>query len=92
MGELKRVVTALLQNFDNMPPNVFLIAATNHEHLLDPAIFRRFNYTINIVYPDAKQRSERIQRLFKDYTVETKVDIQKLTDLTACLLYTSRCV
>ena len=83
MGELKRVVTALLQNFDNMPPNVFLIAATNHEHLLDPAIFRRFNYIINIGYPDADQRSELIQRWFKDYTVETEVDIKKLTDLTA---------
>lgn len=83
MGELKRVVTALLQNFDNMPSNVFLIAATNHEHLLDPAIWRRFNYTINIGYPDADQRSELIQRWFKEYTVETAVDVQKLTDLTA---------
>ena len=83
MGELKRVVTALLQNFDNMPSNVFLIAATNHEHLLDPAIWRRFNYTINIGYPDADQRSELIQRWFKEYTVETEIDVQKLTDLTA---------
>jgi len=83
MGELKRVVTALLQNFDNMPPNVFLIAATNHEHLLDPAIWRRFNYTINIGYPDADQRSELIHRWFKEYTVETEADAQKLTDLTA---------
>lgn len=83
MGELKRVVTALLQNFDNMPSNVFLIAATNHEHLLDPAIWRRFNYTINIGYPDANQRSNLIQRWFKEYLVETTVDIQKITDLTA---------
>lgn len=83
MGELKRVVTALLQNFDNMPPNVFLIAATNHEHLLDPAIWRRFNYTINIGYPDADQRSELIQRWFREYGIETDVDVQKLTDLTA---------
>ena len=83
MGELKRVVTALLQNFDNMPSNVFLIAATNHEHLLDPAIWRRFNYTINIGYPDATQRNELIQRWFKEYTVETEVDVHKLTDLTA---------
>lgn len=85
MGELKRVVTALLQNFDNMPPNVFLIAATNHEHLLDPAIWRRFNYTINIGYPDAEQRSELIQRWFNEYAVETEVDVQKVTDLTADL-------
>lgn len=83
MGELKRVVTALLQNFDNMPSNVFLIAATNHEHLLDPAIWRRFNYTINIGYPDANQRSELIQRWFKEYTIETEVNVQKLTSLTA---------
>ena len=38
LGELKRVVTTLIQNFDNLPSNVILIAATNHEHLLDPAI------------------------------------------------------
>lgn len=85
MGELKRVVTALLQNFDNMPSNVFLIAATNHEHLLDPAIWRRFNYTINIGFPDANQRNELIHRWFKEYSTENKVDIQKLTDLTADL-------
>ena len=42
LGELKRVVTTLLQNFDNLPSNVILIAATIHEHLLDPAIWRRF--------------------------------------------------
>lgn len=83
MGELKRVVTALLQNFDNMPANVFLIAATNHEHLLDPAIWRRFNYTINIGYPDAEQRKELIGRWFQEFSVDTDIDIDKLTELTA---------
>ena len=66
-----------------MPSNVFLIAATNHEHLLDPAIWRRFNYTINIGYPDADQRSELIQRWFKEYAIETEVNVQKLTNLIA---------
>ena len=83
MGELKRVVTALLQNFDNMPSNVFLIAATNHEHLLDPAIWRRFNYTIDIGLPDTEQRSILIQRWITDYRMEHTIDISKLTDLTA---------
>ena len=83
--EREQTLNQLLVEMDGFESNegVILIAATNHEHLLDPAIFRRFNYTINIGYPDAKQRSELIQRWFKDYTVETKVDIQKLTDLTA---------
>lgn len=79
MGELKRVVTALLQNFDNMPDNVFLIAATNHEHLLDPAIWRRFNYVINFGYPDDEQRAELIGRWLAEYRVEHNLDIKKLT-------------
>lgn len=83
MGELKRVVTALLQNFDNMPSNVFLIAATNHEHLLDPAIWRRFNYTIDIGLPDAEQRSKLIQRWIDDYSIAHTIDIKQLTGLTA---------
>ncbi|MFQ7244154.1 MAG: AAA family ATPase [[Eubacterium] siraeum] len=82
MGELKRVVTALLQNFDNMPDNVFLIAATNHEHLLDPAIWRRFNYVINFGYPDEEQRAELINRWLAEYKVEHSLDIKKLTALT----------
>lgn len=83
MGELKRVVTALLQNFDSMPANVFLIAATNHEHLLDPAIWRRFNYVINLTYPDDDQRTELIKRWFEEFNVEQNVKINLLTTITA---------
>lgn len=83
MGELKRVVTALLQNFDNMPDNIFLVAATNHEHLLDPAIWRRFNYTINFGYPDEEQRTELINRWLNEYNVKHSVNVKKLTGITA---------
>jgi SpoVK/Ycf46/Vps4 family AAA+-type ATPase len=82
MGELKRVVTALLQNFDNMPPNVFLIAATNHEHLLDPAIWRRFNYIIHLGFPDESQRLELMERWLLEFKVEHKIDVKKLTTIT----------
>lgn len=82
MGELKRVVTALLQNFDNMSERIFLIAATNHEHLLDPAIWRRFNYVVNLSYPDAQQRQELINRWLNEYRVEHTLDVEKLTEIT----------
>lgn len=72
LGELKRVVTTLLQNFDNMPGNVFLIAATNHEHLLDPAIWRRFNVTVTLDLPNNEQR----QTLFKKWISEHEIDIK----------------
>ena len=42
LGELKRLVTVLLQEIDNWPNDRLLLAATNHAELLDPAVWRRF--------------------------------------------------
>src|SRR5207247_11150818 len=42
LGELKRVVVSLLQNIDALDGRTVVIAATNHEHLLDTAVWRRF--------------------------------------------------
>lgn len=82
LGELKRVVTTLLQNFDNMPVNVLLIAATNHEHLLDPAIWRRFNVTITLDLPTEKQRMIMIQRWIDKYKIEGKISSKSLAKVT----------
>ena len=46
-GELKRVINSLLQNIDDFLENGILIAATNHEQLLDSAIWRRFEKVVN---------------------------------------------
>lgn len=53
LGELKRVVVSLLQNIDGLDSKTVLLAATNHEHLLDPAIWRRFAFRIQIGHPSA---------------------------------------
>lgn len=82
LGELKRVVTTLLQNFDNMPVNVLLIAATNHEHLLDPAIWRRFNVTITLELPTEKQRMVMIQQWIDKYKIEGKISSKSLAKVT----------
>lgn len=52
VGELKRLVTVLLQEIDNWPSSSVLIAATNHEELLDPAAWRRFDQVVKFDYPD----------------------------------------
>lgn len=52
LGELKRVVNSLLQNVDAMSSDSLLLAATNHEQLLDPAVWRRFDYKLKIELPD----------------------------------------
>lgn len=57
LGELKRVVVSLLQNIDAIQGHTVLLAATNHEHLLDPAIWRRFAYRVKIDLPAAEARA-----------------------------------
>lgn len=82
LGELKRVVTTLLQNFDNLPENVILIAATNHEHLLDPAIWRRFNFTISLDLPSLEMRKQLIQNGLSRYGITSKINIVSFAKVT----------
>ncbi len=82
LGELKRVVTTLLQNFDNMPPNVFLIAATNHQHLLDPAIWRRFNLAIVLELPNEEQREKLITKWIHELKIVAKLNINQIAKLS----------
>ncbi|MBX8611874.1 AAA family ATPase [Pseudomonas cichorii] len=59
VGELKRVVNVLLQAIDEWPSTSLLVAATNHEELLDRAIFRRFDFWLR--FPDSSR--EQIEQL-----------------------------
>lgn len=60
LGELKRVVNSLLQNVDAMSNDSLLVAATNHEKLLDNAVWRRFEYKLKIELPDIDAITEMI--------------------------------
>ena len=53
VGELKRLVTVILQEIDLWPADRLLIAATNHGELLDPAVWRRFDAVIEFSIPNA---------------------------------------
>jgi ATP-dependent 26S proteasome regulatory subunit len=57
IGELKRVVVSLLQNIDNLGDTI-LVAATNHQHLLDQAIWRRFHYKMELTAPSNMVREQ----------------------------------
>lgn len=50
-GELKRVVNAVLQMMDNCDTRSVLIAATNHESILDSAVWRRFEEVLVFALP-----------------------------------------
>lgn len=58
VGELKRVVNTLLQGLDRLEHGCIIIAATNHGHLLDPAVWRRFPYRVVVGLPSEPLRAE----------------------------------
>ena len=50
-GEIKRVVSSLLLQIDALPTYVVVVAATNHEALLDHAAWRRFQIKLELQKP-----------------------------------------
>jgi SpoVK/Ycf46/Vps4 family AAA+-type ATPase len=70
IGELKRLVTVLLQEIDTWPSENLLIAATNHPDLLDPAVWRRFDRVMEFPLPSQTEISKLIEGLIEPYHVE----------------------
>ena len=63
LGELKRVVNSLLQNIDDYCEDGILIAATNHQELLDNAIWRRFQSVIEMPRPGLPEIQRMMEQL-----------------------------
>lgn len=64
VGELKRVVNSLIQAMDEMPlDRSIIIMASNHQYLLDPAIWRRFDDIIYFPIPSEKERLDYLKYL-----------------------------
>ncbi len=61
-GEVKRLVNSLLQLIDNSTNNGLFIAATNHEKLLDSAIWRRFDEVLFFDNPSIELRTALLAR------------------------------
>ena len=62
LGELKRLVNVLLKELETCPVTCIVIGATNHPELLDKAIWRRFDRSIEVTLPEKKQRQLLLQR------------------------------
>ena len=70
VGELKRLVTVILQEVDEWPSSSLLLAATNFAELIDPALWRRFDLVLNFEKPNSESIKEAIKRfLGSDYAI-----------------------
>ncbi|HOM24499.1 MAG TPA: ATP-binding protein [Termitinemataceae bacterium] len=70
-GEIKRVVSSLLMQIDNLPSHVMVIGATNHAELLDRAVWRRFQIRITLPPPTR----DRLEEWFKKFEHRIKVPL-----------------
>ncbi|MBI2792800.1 MAG: ATP-binding protein [Gammaproteobacteria bacterium] len=60
-GELRRVVNAVLQMMDAYQGQSIILAATNHEHILDTAIWRRFDESIEFSLPSQENIAQILE-------------------------------
>ncbi|TWU58949.1 ATP-dependent zinc metalloprotease FtsH 4 [Rubripirellula tenax] len=81
LGELKRVVNSFIQNLDMIGSQSLVIAATNHDELLDAAVWRRFAYRLMLQYPSADARRELWSSFAKSLKF-SKRDLELLVDLS----------
>ena len=64
-GEIKRVVSSLLLQIDDLPSHVVVVTATNHPELLDRAVWRRFQLRLNLPAPTPSLAEEWFRRFEK---------------------------
>lgn len=81
VGEIKRVVNTLLQCLDSRHEKGFTIGVTNHESLLDPAIWRRFDIQVEIPKPSP----EVMMILIKQFLQPLEFDDNQIRFLSWCL-------
>jgi len=71
VGELKRVVNSLLQALDAIRTSKsIVIAATNHQSMLDEALWRRFDDIVEFPFPSSTQIKNYLATLLNGVTVE----------------------
>lgn len=79
-GEIKRVVSSLLLQVDDLPPYVVVVTATNHPELLDRAVWRRFQIRVELPAPGSAQVEEYLRQAQERTGLSFEVTLKSLAD------------
>lgn len=69
-NELRRVVNSLLIFIDRIQPKGFVVAATNLDQSLDPAIWRRFDEVVWFDRPEKRMIARFLKMRFKNVVID----------------------
>ena len=86
-GEIKRVVSFLLMQIDQLPSYVVTVAATNHAELLDRAVWRRFQLRLSMPQPSRDSLAVFIDRQFETWPEPTGITAGTLADRLGAVSY-----
>jgi SpoVK/Ycf46/Vps4 family AAA+-type ATPase len=86
-GEIKRVVTSLLMQIDELPSYTIVAAATNHPELLDRAAWRRFQIRVNLPLPNQKQLADYISMFIGRFSEGADFSAQAIAKTLGKLSY-----
>ncbi len=77
-GEIKRVVTTLLLQLDDLPSYCVLVAATNHPELLDRASWRRFEIKLELGRPSDEQMTKYFTQKLRKFNERSGYTAKRL--------------
>lgn len=80
-GELRRLVNSVLQMMDAYQGKSIILAATNHQHILDTAIWRRFDETLEFPIPENNLVPEILSLKLRGVRREFEVEEKEILDL-----------
>jgi SpoVK/Ycf46/Vps4 family AAA+-type ATPase len=86
-GEIKRVVSFLLMQIDQLPSYVLTIAATNHAELLDRAVWRRFQIRISFPAPQPYESALFLDKIMEQWPQRPGISAKALSAILGASSY-----
>ena len=77
VGEMRRLVNTVIQLIDYLPQNSLLIAATNHAHIIDVALLRRFQLKVDFKMPTPEMLDDYYDKILATFPEDIKDLIRK---------------
>ena len=72
VGEMRRLVNTVIQLIDYLPQNSLLIAATNHAHIIDVALLRRFQLKVDFKMPTPEMLDDYYDKILATFPEDIK--------------------
>jgi len=79
-GEIKRVVNNFMLMLENYEGDSVIIASTNHPHLLDVGVWRRFDEVVYFGLPDKEGRKKIFEKYLRVMKKDKNFDLMKFSE------------